>query len=215
MTTSHAGVSYPISRGRVTDVPGTARMLCRLLLGRADRAPRPELIVVTIPVLCPEADRHGVIAAVEILEPRTVITIDGVKAAAIGATTDLARPLLVIDLGAQLTEVAVLADGSVVEARRTPHGTADLRTSMTVDNLVEDIRDMVADLLSHDCGPQVVDALDRGPLLAGGGALLPAITYQLSKQLSCMAQPAPAPYTVALRGASTVALAARRHPGIS
>ncbi|GAA1553245.1 hypothetical protein GCM10009789_03440 [Kribbella sancticallisti] len=192
---------------------GTAHLLGRLLLDRTDLAPRPEMVVVTIPVLCSEADRRGVLAAVEILQPRTVITVDGVKAAAIGARTDLARPLLVIDLGARLTELAVLADGAVLEARSTPHGTADLRTSISIDDLVENIRTMVADLLRHDCGAQVVDALDRGPLLAGGGALLPAITYQLSKHLACRVQPAPAPYTVALRGAGAVALAALRHPG--
>jgi rod shape-determining protein MreB len=213
MTTSPTDVSYPIARGRITDVAGTARMLDRLLLGRTSRlAPQLEMIVMTVPVLCSEADRHGLLAAVEILQPRTVITIDSVKAAAIGAKTDLVEPLLVIDLGAHLTETAVLANGSVIEARRMPHGTADLRTSITIDNLVDRIRAMVADLLRHDCGPQVVDALDRGPLLAGGGALLPAITYQLSKQLSCPVQPAPAAYTVALRGASAIVLAAHRHP---
>jgi rod shape-determining protein MreB and related proteins len=213
MTASPTGVSYPISRGRITDVPGTARMLDRLLLGSNSLAPQPETIVMTVPVLCPEADRHAVLAAVEILQPRTVITIDSVKAAAIGAKADLVEPLLVIDLGAHLTETAVLANGSVIEARCTPLGTADLRTSITIDSLTEYIRAMVTDLLSHDCGPQVVDALERGPLLAGGGALFPAITYQLSKQLSCPVQPAPAAYTVALRGASAIVLAANRHPG--
>jgi len=213
MTTSPTGVSYPISRGRITDVPGTSRMLDHLLLSHASHAPQPEMIVVTVPVLCPEAERHGLLEALEILQPRTVITIDSVKAAAIGAKTDLVNPLLVIDLGAHLTETAVLADGSVIEARSSPVGTADLRTSITIDNLIERIRAMVADLLSHDCGPQVVDALERGPLLAGGGAMLPAITYQLSKQLSCPIQPAPAAYTVALRGASAIVLASNRHPG--
>ncbi|WP_327640741.1 rod shape-determining protein [Kribbella sp. NBC_00482] len=212
-TTSPGGVSYPISRGRITDVPGTTRMLDRLLHGSTSLAPQPEMIVVTVPVLCPEADRHAVLAAVEILQPRTVITVDSVKAAAIGAKADLVEPLLVIDLGAHLTETAVLADGSVIEARRTPLGIADLRTSITIDNLIERIRAMVTDLLSRDCGPQVVDALERGPLLTGGGAQFPAVTYQLSKQLSCPVQPAAAAYTAALRGASAIALAAIRHPG--
>ncbi|WP_199237307.1 rod shape-determining protein [Kribbella antiqua] len=213
MTTSPAGISYPVSRGRITDVAGTARMLDRLLVCRTSPAlQQPETLVMTLPVLCPEADRNGALAAVEILQPRAVITIDSVKAAAIGAKTDLVKPLLVIDLGAHLTEAAVLANGCVIEARRTPHGTADLRTSITINSLIEYIRDMMADLLSHDCGPQVVDALERGPLLAGGGALLPAITYQLSKQLSCPVLPASGAYTVALRGATTIALAAHRHP---
>jgi rod shape-determining protein MreB len=187
-------------------------MLERLLLVGADLAPEPELIVMTVPVLCPDADRHSALAAVEILRPRTVITVDSVKAAAIGAEADLVMSLLVIDLGAHLTEAAVLDNGSVIDARRSPVGTVDLHTSISIGTLIGTIRAMVTDLLGDACGPQVVDAIDRGPLLAGGGAMVPVITYQLSKQLSCLVQPAPAAYTVALRGAAAIALAAIRHP---
>jgi rod shape-determining protein MreB len=213
VTTSPAGASHPLSRGRITDVPGTARMLDRLLLASAAVAPEPEVIVMTVPVLCPAADRDRTLAAVEILRPRTIITLDSVKAAAIGARADLVESLLVIDLGAHLTELAVLSNGSMIEARRCPLGIADLEMSITIDNLIDRIRAMVTDLLGDACGPQVVDALDRGPLLAGGGAMVPAITHRLSKQLSCLVQPAPAAYTVALRGAAEVTLAANRHPG--
>ena len=213
VTTSPAGAYHPLSRGRITDVPGTARMLDRLLLDSAAVAQEPELIVMTIPVLCQAADRDRALEAVEILRPRTIITLDSVKAAAIGAKADLVESLLVIDLGAYLTELAVLANGSVIEARRCHVGIADLEMSITIDNLIERILGMVTDLLDDACGPQVVDALERGPLLAGGGAMIPAITYRLSKQLSYFVQPAPAAYTVALRGAAEVALAANRHPG--
>jgi rod shape-determining protein MreB and related proteins len=213
-TQSHAGVSGPVTRGKITDVAGASRMLQQLLIGRFGRLPQLEYVVATTPVLYREADRIDLRAAVEFLQPGTVITIDGVKAAAIGAKIDLIRPLLVIDLGARLSEIALLANGSVVDARRVSYGTADLGQSGTVDNLVEHVRGMVTGLLRQDCGPLVVDALDRGPLVVGGGAARPAITYQLSKQLSCIAQPAPAAYTLALRGASAVADAVRRHPGL-
>ncbi|MER7243158.1 rod shape-determining protein [Kribbella sp. NPDC000426] len=213
VTISAAGACHPLSRGRITDVPGTARMLDRLLLDNGVVAPEPELVVMTVPVLCSAADRDTALAAVEVLRPRTIITLDSVKAAAIGAKADVVESLLVIDLGAHLTELAVLSNGTMIEARRCPVGIADLELSITIDNLIERIRGMVTDLLGDACGPQVVDALERGPLLAGGGAMVPAITYQLSKQLSCFVQPAPAAYTVALRGAAAVALAANRHPG--
>jgi rod shape-determining protein MreB len=142
-----------------------------------------------------------------------VLTIDHVKAGAIGAKADLIRPLLVIDIGAQLTEVAVLGYGSVIQACRVLLGTGDLGSGTKSADLVDAVVEMVTNLLRHDCAALVVDALDRGPLLVGGGAVRPEITYQLAKQLGSPVQPAPAPWTAAVRGAGASALAAHRHPG--
>ncbi|TCO19656.1 rod shape-determining protein MreB [Kribbella steppae] len=205
-------VGYPVHRGSIVDVAGATRMLDRLVNSRSTPGYRPALVVMTIPVLSAEADRSAALTAVEILQPRTVLTIESVKAAALGAGADFVRPLLVVDLGADLTEVAVLSNGSLVQARRAPLGISDFGSSITVDDLVASIGEMVTDLLREDCGPQVVDALDRGPLLVGGGAMRPAITYRIAKRLSTPIQTAPAPQTVAVRGACGAVLAADRHP---
>lgn len=58
----------------------------------------------------------------------------------------------------------------------------------------------------------IVDALDTGPVLTGGGSLRPAIVYQLSKRLMSPVRPAPMPHTAAIRGAAQFVLAAIRHP---
>jgi rod shape-determining protein MreB len=213
ISVSRAGISYPVHRGSVTDVVGAAQMLHRLLSDHTSLEIPVALIVLTVPVLCEQSDREAAITAVEILRPRTTLTIDSVKAAAIGANADLAAPLLVIDIGAHLTEVAVLSDGSVLRASRMSVGTSDVSGTVTTDDLVESIVDLITGLLRHDCAPQVVDALERGPLLTGGGALRPAITYRLARRLSSPVQPAPAPQTAAIRGASAAVLAAGRHPG--
>lgn len=211
-TITPTDVGYPVRRGSIVDAVGTARLLDRLLLTGGASGCRPGLVVMTLPVLSTEADRRAALTAIDVLQPRTVLTIESVKAAALGAGADFVKPLLVIDLGADLTEVALLSNGSLSEARRAPLGISDFGRGTTVDDLVASVSEMVTDLLRQDCGPQVVDALDRGPLLTGGGALRPAITYRIAKRLATPIQTAPSPRTAAVRGACTAMLAADRHP---
>ena len=98
------GGSRPVQRGVVVDKAGAGRVLERLLGGRAGLG-HYSTVVLTTPVRSPGQHQSVTRAALEVLDPRVVLTIDGVKAAALGAGADLARPLLVLDIGAGLTEV--------------------------------------------------------------------------------------------------------------
>ena len=208
-----AGGSRPVHRGVVVDTAAAARLLDRLLGHRAGLGPY-SLAVLTTPVLC--ADQHSSLAraALEVLDARVVLTIDSVKAAALGAGADIAEPLLVLDIGAGLTELGLLADGGVIWAHRLDVGTSDLGATTTVAELVQSIVTVVTDLLRLDCAALVVDALDRGPLLTGGGALRPEITYRLAKRLGAPVCPAPAPQFAAVRGAGLAMVASHHHPSV-
>ncbi|WP_433005290.1 rod shape-determining protein [Kribbella sp. CA-294648] len=206
-----SGINRPVQRGVVVDLPGASRCLDHLL-GRRAGLGRYSTVILITPLLCADPHRSTAVAALEVLDARTVLTIASVKAAALGARADLTRPLLVVDIGAGLTEVGLLVEGRVAEACRLELGTSDLGAGTSVAGLVESIVGAVTDLLRLDCGVQVVDALDRGLLLTGGGALRPEITYRLSKQLKTPARPAAAPQVAALRGAGLALSAARRHP---
>jgi rod shape-determining protein MreB len=208
------GVCRPVQRGVVVDLPGAARVLDDLL-GRRAGLGRYSIVVLTTPILCADQQRSVVRAALEVLDARTVLTIDSVKAAALGAGADLTQPLLMVDIGAHLTEVGLLVDGGVRQAHRFDVGTSDLGATTTVAELVQSIVAVVTDLLRLDCGAQVVDALDRGPLLTGGGALRPEITYRLAKQLLAPVRPAPAPHSAAVRGAALALVAAHHHPSLT
>jgi len=205
------GVCRPVQRGVVVDLPGATRGLDHLLGCRAGLGGY-SIVVLTTPVLCTGEHRSVALAALEVLDARTVVTIDSVKAAALGAGADLTQPLLVVDIGADLTEVGLLVDGGVTQAHRFDVGTSDVGATTAVAELVQSIVGVVTDLLRLDCGGQVVDALDRGPLLSGGGALRPEITYRLSKRLLASVRPAPAPQLAAVRGAGLALVAAQRHP---
>ncbi|WP_343235973.1 rod shape-determining protein [Streptomyces sp. SID10815] len=204
------GAVYPIQRGAIIDTPGTARMLERLLGHRLPRFTRP-LVVVTAPVLDGVAYRARARTAVEVLRPRGVLTVPGARAVALGAGAGLSRPLLVVDVGAHLTEVVLLADGAVVDARRTALGTSDLDTASAAD-IGEAVAVMVTAMLRQDRTSLTLDALHRGALLAGGGALRPEITYHLTGRLHTPLRTVPAPHTAAVRGAATLLHSAHTHP---
>lgn len=205
-----AGVVRPVERGAIVDSDGAARLLTRLLAPRVPRYARP-VIVCTTPVLGGAEHRAELAAVLAGLRPRSVLAIDTVRALALAAGADLSRPLLVVDLGAQLTEVALLCDGTVSAARRVEHGTGDLPT-LTARRLADRVTEAVTGLVREDFRPEFVDALARGPLLGGGGALRPELVHRLARQLNTSVRPVPRPHTAAVRGAAAALDSARRHP---
>ncbi|MGV9989524.1 rod shape-determining protein [Streptomyces sp. NPDC003374] len=210
VTFAGAGAAYPVQRGAVVDTPGAARMLERLLGHRLPRFVRP-LVVVAAPVLDGVAYRSAARSAVEVLRPRSVLTVPAARAVAVAAGADLTRPLLVVDVGAHLTEVVLLADGAVVDARRTALGTADLDGGPPRE-LGDAVAAMVTAMLRQDRTSLALEALTRGALLAGGGALRPEVTYHLTGRLHAPIRTVAAPHTAAVRGAAALLRAAHAHP---
>ncbi|WAP59175.1 rod shape-determining protein [Streptomyces sp. S465] len=218
-----AGAVYPVQRGAIVDVPGTARMLDRLLSHRLPRLTRP-LVVVTAPVLGGPAYRERARAAVEVLRPRAVLTVPTARAIALAAGADLSLPLLVVDIGAHLTEVVLLVDGLVFDARRTALGTTDLADATdlagTTDladadataEISEAISIMITSMLRQDRTSLTAEALSRGALLAGGGALRPDLTHRLVGGTHAPLRTVPTPHTAAIRGAAKMLRAAHGHP---
>ncbi|MEU2494971.1 rod shape-determining protein [Streptomyces sp. NPDC007883] len=206
-----AGAVHPIRRGAIVDTPGTARMLERLLGNRLPRLGRP-LVVVTAPVLDGVAFRAEALTAVRVLRPRTVLTVPTARAVALAAGADLCRPLMVVDIGAHVTEVVLLSDGAVLDARRTALGTRDLDATTTADRITGAVADMITAMLRQDRTSLTLDAIQGGLLLAGGGALRPEIVHRLTGQLHAPVRAVPAPHTAAVRGAARLLEAARTHP---
>ncbi|MFE0631280.1 rod shape-determining protein [Streptomyces sp. NPDC058864] len=214
-TASEPGTAHPVRRHRAIDVPGTARMLDRLLRDRLPRLGRP-LVVLTAPVLDGVAYRTAARAAVEVLRPGAVLTVPTARAVALAAREDPVRPLLVVDVGAHVTETVLLVDGAVTDAHRAALGTADLDTeagaaALVVDSLVA----MVATVLEQDRTAAAPAALAHGVLLAGGGALRPEVVHRLARRLDVPVKVVPAPRTAAVRGAAELLGSALLHPSFT
>ncbi|MFS8198302.1 hypothetical protein ACLVWQ_06400 [Streptomyces sp. CWNU-52B] len=205
------GAAYPIQRGSIVDTPGTARMLDRLLGHRLPRFGRP-LVILTTPALGGVAYRAEARTAVEVLRPRTVLTVPTARAVAMAVDADLTHPVLVVDVGAHLTEVTLLADGAVSDAHHTALGTSDLDSHTSSAQITDAVVAMVTTMLEQDRTSQTLEALQRGALLAGGGALRPDIGYRLTGRLHAAVRPVPAPHTAAVRGAAKLLQAAHSHP---
>lgn len=206
-----AGAVYPVQRGTIVDVPGTARMLDRLLAHRLPLLSRP-LVAVTTPVLDGPMYRERARTAVQVLRPRSVLTVPGALAVAVAAHADLSRPLLVLDVGAHLTEAVLLLDGDVLDARRTALGTTDLPHAASSVEISEAVGTVIASMLRQDRTSLTADALNRGVLLAGGGALRPDLPRRIVSRLQAPLQAVPAPHTAAVRGAARILRSAHAHP---
>ncbi|MFF5654333.1 rod shape-determining protein [Streptomyces collinus] len=206
-----AGAVHPVQRGTIIDTPGCSRMLRRLLGNRLPRFTRP-MVIVTTPVLDGVAYRARARAAVEVLRPRSVLTVPSARCIALAADADMSRPLVVVDIGAHLTEVVLLCDGAVTDAHRTALGTSDLDGATAPEQIVEAVVAMLTAIRRHDRTSLTAGALRCGILVAGGGALRPEITHPLTARLKAPLRIVPAPHTAAVRGAARFLQAAHAHP---
>ncbi len=208
------GLRRPVMRrGRIADGPACVAELRRLL--REHRIPVPvgALLVACRPVLATRADQEAtrhVLSAV--LAPSRLLFVDTVRAGAIGAGA-AAGTLLLADVGAQLSEVAVLENGRVIAARRADAGTRDLNHAVTAAMLADTVARLVRELRREPAvRPLATAALARGLVVVGDGATRPDLTTRLAAALGAAVHCAASPRTAALIGASLAATAASRHP---
>ncbi|MET7751410.1 cell shape-determining protein MreB [Micromonospora sp. NPDC005367] len=208
------GLRTPVvRRGRIVDGSACAVELRRLL--REHRAPLPvgALVVACRPVLATAADQEAtrrVLTAV--FAPSRLLFVDSVRAGAIGAGA-AAGTLLLADVGAQLTEVALLEEGRVVAARRADVGTRDLNHAVTAAMLADTTAGLIRELRQvPELRPMISASLARGLIVVGDGATRPDLTARLVATLGASVHRAASPRTAALTGASLAAVAATRHP---
>ncbi|WP_433359579.1 cell shape-determining protein MreB [Actinoplanes sp. CA-142083] len=195
-----------VRRGRVVDTEGCAEVLRRLVRRYPDPVPAGGVVAVCRPVLAGAPDQAAMRRVLdEVFQPSRVVFIDTVRAAAIGSGA-AAGTLLVADLGAQLTELALLDRGRVVTARRADIGTRDLARGATVDLLAGTVARQFEDLRAPD------SAVRRGMLLVGDGATHPELPAALSAALRVRVHRAASPHTAALNGAGLAAMSLLRHP---
>nr|WP_158510536.1 rod shape-determining protein [Actinoplanes friuliensis] len=201
----------PVHRGRVVDLDGCTNQLTRLVGRFPQPLPRGGVVVACRPVLASEADQEATRRVLHaVLAPERVIFIDTVRAAAIGSGA-AAGSLLVVDIGAELTEVALLTDGRVHTARRTEIGTRDLDRGATVDLISDTVRRHIDDLCAGPDPAESATALARGVLLVGDGAVRPDLATAIAGLLQVRVHRASSPRTAALNGAGLAAMSLLRH----
>ncbi|MGI5242174.1 cell shape-determining protein MreB [Dactylosporangium sp. CA-139066] len=207
-----ARLSGPMVRGRITDPEAMRTLLSGLLSGR--RRPLPAGVVV---VACrPVGGGSGAELALRevmttVFEPARLLFIDTLRAAAIGAGA-APGPLLIADVGAHLTEVAVLAGGVTVAAGRRDIGLHDHADGLDPDAaVIAAVTDLIDQVRRQPRQRQAVAAALRGGLLlVGGGAARPRLAARIAGAAGAPVRRPAAPHLVAVRGAGLAALAALR-----
>ncbi|MER5278229.1 rod shape-determining protein [Streptomyces sp. NPDC002809] len=201
----------PVRRGRIVDTESCGRMLARIAdtaLG-ADRS--DTVIVLSRPVLAGSGHRTAARDILTALGPSSVIVLDSARAAAACAGPHDGGPLLVVDIGAELTEATLLVDGRVRDARLAETGTSDMEPGEAPTAVVRAVLDMVMGMWHQDRHGAVLGALRRGPLLAGGGALRPDITHRIAVRLGTPVRLTEDPATTVVRGAGLILSSVLRH----
>lgn len=206
--------SGPVLRGRVTDASPHQRLLRKVADSAFGAAVEDTVIMLCHPVLADPEQRDTARRMVAELGPTRVVSVDSARAAAAYASPTGAGPLLVVDLGAALTEVTLLVDGMVQDARLAEVGLDDLpEDGGSPAVVVHTAADMVMDLWRHDRAGAVRGALRRGVLITGGGALRMDLTSRLALRLGVRLRLANDPATSTVRGAGLLLSSALRHPG--
>ncbi|GAA2575446.1 hypothetical protein GCM10010399_01150 [Dactylosporangium fulvum] len=200
-----------VRHGRITD-PAAASAMLAGLCGRHNPAlPAGAIVVACRPAQADTRDeqalRQTLMAA---LTPKRLLLIDTVRAAAIGAGA-AAGPQLVIDIGAQLVEAAVLARGVVAGVLRHELRIGDVTGPDADDTVVAVVVDLLGRLRRvPQHRPAVAAATRGGLLLVGGGAARPRLAARLTAAVDLPVRRPAAPHLVAVRGAGLAALAALR-----
>lgn len=209
------GRGGPVRRGRIVDTESCGRMLGRIAdtaLG-ADRD--DTVIVLSHPVLAGPEHRAAAREILGALGPSSVIVLDSARAAAACAGPQDGGPLLVVDIGAELTEATLLVDGRVRDARLAETGLSDLGPGEAPTVVVRAVLDMVMAMWQQDRHGAVLGALRKGPLLAGGGALRPDVTNRIAVRLGVAVRLPDDPATTVVRGAGLFLSSVLRHGAVA
>ncbi|AVT37806.1 rod shape-determining protein [Plantactinospora sp. BB1] len=201
-------------RGRIVDSTGLRALLARILSRYQRPLPAGAVVVACRPVLSKAADDEAMRELLStVFDPSRLLVTPTIRAAAIGAGA-APGPLLIADIGAQLIEVALLADGGLIAARQANIGIRDLTGPTADDIIVHTVTDLVQDL-RRDTHARDVDraAVHRGLVLVGGGAIAPELVARTTAALRLPVRSARRPRIAAVHGAGLSALAAiRRGP---
>ncbi|MEV6926646.1 rod shape-determining protein [Dactylosporangium sp. NPDC051485] len=201
-----------VVRGRIADPEAMRTLLSGLLYGQRRPLPPGVVLVACRPV---GTDARAEMALRDVMmtvfEPARLMFIDTVRAAAIGAGA-APGPLLIADVGAHVTEVAVLSGGLVVAAQRRNVGLHDHAGGLDADAaVVAAVTDLIGHVRRHSRHRQAIAAAVRGGLLlVGGGATRPRLAARTACDAGVPVRRPAAPHLAAVRGAGLAALAALR-----
>ena len=166
-TPAHISAFRPIKNGVISDFEATAIMIHEMLV-RTEALSlfnRP-VVLVSTPENCTEVERLAVENAIFAAGAKAVGTVKSSLAAAIGAGLRVNdhRGCMIVDIGAGMTQVAVISSGRIIKSRAVKIG-GDRLDNAIINNLLTKrnlfIGEMSAEMIKVRIGAAIA-GIDRG-----------------------------------------------------
>lgn len=153
---------FPIQRGMIADYDVAEQMLKDYMsssLGKRLIKPR---IIVAMPSGATSIQRRSLANAAEVAGGRRVQIIDSAVAAALGMGIDFSLPggKMVIDIGAGVTDIAVLSAGGIVQCESVPIGSGDFDEAI-VKYVRKEFNILIGYLTAEEIKKQIGSVIER------------------------------------------------------
>src|SRR5207248_2683620 len=166
----------PLKDGVIADFEVTEAMLRHFITKVHNRRVRARpRVVIAVPSGITEVEKRAVRESATHAGAREVYLIEEPMAAAIGVGLPVQDPAgnMIIDIGGGTTEVALISLSGIVFSRRVREALLE-----PISTIVDSVR-----ITLERCPPELsADLVDRGLVLAGGGALLRGFDKLLSEE---------------------------------
>ena len=190
----------PLKDGVIADFTATQLMLKNIIgkVARRYNIGKPR-VVVGVPSGITEVEERAVEESVLQAGAKEVYLIEEPMAAAIGASLDVGEPSgsIIVDIGGGTTEVAVISLGGIVVSHSLRVAGDELD-----EEIVHYIKKEMNLAIGETTPPELAsDIMEKGIVLAGGGALIKNLDKLISQETGMPVYVAEQPLDCVVRGA--------------
>ncbi len=158
----HLESVFPIQRGMIADYDVAEQMLTEYFtssLGKRLIKPR---VIIAMPSGATSIQRRSLENAAEIAGGRRVQVIDSAVAAALGMGIDFTQPggKMVIDIGAGVTDIAMLSSGGIVQCDSAPIGSLDFDDAI-IKYVRKEFNVLIGQLTAEELKKQIGSVVPR------------------------------------------------------
>lgn len=158
----HLETVFPIQRGMIADYDLAEQMLTDYMtksLGKHLIKPR---VIIAMPSGANSIQRRSLENAAEIAGGRKVQVVDSAVAAALGMGIDFSRPggKMIVDIGAGVTDIAMLSAGGIVQCDSAPIGSMDFDEAI-VKYVRKEFNIFIGNLTAEEIKKQIGSVVPR------------------------------------------------------
>lgn len=153
---------FPIQRGMIADYDLAEQMLTDYMGKSLDKHLIKPRVIIAIPSGATSIQRRSLENAAEISGGRRVQVIDSAVASALGMGVDFTAPegKMVVDIGAGVTDIAMLSAGGIVQCDSAPVGSMDFDDAI-VKYVRKEFNVLIGSLTAEDIKKQIGSVIPR------------------------------------------------------